>query len=412
MELHSVIEWNDGDSSVNDVVVYKHPTRDFNTQTELIVHPSQVALLVSEGGYAEKPFTEGRHKLNVAKLPGITNFMNKLVRGGQNPYTAEIYFINKVYMNDLLWGTPSRITMQDPVEGVNIHVGANGLFGAHIDDETAQRFVTKVVGTRDTFSKDELAQYLRGKIIERVTDLLGKTMTQKNIGILSVAAHFADLSTDIQAQMTPYFKDYGIALDNFSFNAIQALESDLAEINKMKIEAKKMDMESEALARKRAREGYTYQQERGYDVLGTAASNEGTAGTFMGAGMGLGMGVGMGGAFGAGLAGVAQNSFQGMNQPMGQAMGQPYGMAQAPMAPPPIQQVSFFVAVNGQTTGPYDMNVLSQMVANGTLRKESLVWKQGMAAWAQAGMVPELQALFNVPPAPPAPPAPPVPPTM
>jgi membrane protease subunit (stomatin/prohibitin family) len=40
--------------------------------------------------------------------------------------------------------------------------------------------------------------------------------------------------------------------------------------------------------------GYNYQQERSLDVLETAAGNEGSSGSLMGAGMGLGMGVGIG----------------------------------------------------------------------------------------------------------------------
>ncbi len=69
--------------------------------------------------------------------------------------------------------------------------------------------------------------------------------------------------------------------------------------------------------------------------------------------------------------------------------------------PPPL--VSFFVAVNGQKTGPFDLAALSQQVQGGTFKKESLVWKNGMAAWAQAGTVPELAELFNNMP-PPLPP--------
>lgn len=92
----------------------------------------------------------------------------------------------------------------------------------------------------------------------------------------------------------------------------------------------------------------------------------------------------------------------GMNQPQSGAMP-----PQAGMVPPPIPTVSFHIAINGQTTGPYDIGTLSQMVVAGTFTKQSLVWKQGMANWMVAETVPELQALFGtVPPAPPIPPVP------
>ena len=49
------------------------------------------------------------------------------------------------------------------------------------------------------------------------------------------------------------------------------------------------------------------------------------------------------------------------------------------------------------------MSVLSQMVAQGTLTKDTLVWTQGMQNWAKAEMVAELKNLFQnvVPPVPP-----------
>ena len=48
--------------------------------------------------------------------------------------------------------------------------------------------------------------------------------------------------------------------------------------------------------------GYSYTQERSFDVLQGAAQNEGTSGSFAGAGIGLGLGTAVGGAFGSTFA--------------------------------------------------------------------------------------------------------------
>jgi len=53
------------------------------------------------------------------------------------------------------------------------------------------------------------------------------------------------------------------------------------------------------------------------------------------------------------------------------------------------------------------MGALQGMVQNGSLKKETNVWKNGMAGWLPAGQVAELAALFNAVP-PPMPPPPPV----
>ena len=314
-----VIKYDPRDTISNDVIVYKHPQEDFGSHAQLLVAPSQIALFVNEGEVV--PFLPGHYTLDESNNSpfSMINKLKNMFSKGVSSFHCSVYFINLVTLNDLRFGTQTPIQIEDPVEGVNIHVRAAGLFGAHInnDDKDGKdviKFFTKVVGTRESFTKDELASYLRGKIVERVADLLGKVMVQKRIGILSVAPHYAELSDIVKEQMTPFFADYGVAIDNFSFMTINVPDEDLKAINEMKIKARQMDMESEALARKRAREGYSYQQEKGFDVLKTAAGNEATPGQFMGAGMGLGMGLGMGGAMGNAFGGMAQNTLGSMNQ--------------------------------------------------------------------------------------------------
>lgn len=70
------------------------------------------------------------------------------------------------------------------------------------------------------------------------------------------------------------------------------------------------------------------------------------------------------------------------------------GKGQTPV-PPPIPVVKYYVAVNGQQTGPFDMSVLSDMAANGSLTPASLVWKAGMKNWDKAENIDELKDLFQ-----------------
>jgi hypothetical protein len=89
---------------------------------------------------------------------------------------------------------------------------------------------------------------------------------------------------------------------------------------------------------------------------------------------------------------------------------------QTPPAPPTPQAAAFFVLVNGQQYGPCDMNTLHQMAQAGQINAQTMVWEQGMPAWAAANTVPALAPLFHMPPTPPTPPTPgsvpPPPPTL
>ncbi len=74
----------------------------------------------------------------------------------------------------------------------------------------------------------------------------------------------------------------------------------------------------------------------------------------------------------------------------------------------------YHVLVNNQQQGPVSLEQLQQMENSGSITKDTLVWKNGMAGWAKAGEQQDLQSLFAgaVPPPPPMlgsvpPPAPP-----
>lgn len=116
-------------------------------------------------------------------------------------------------------------------------------------------------------------------------------------------------------------------------------------------------------------------------MLGQAGTgiNMGNGGPSMNPG-GMMAGMAVGGALGQQMAGM-----------MGQ-MGQQ--MQQQMQTPPPMPQVSYFVAVNGQQYGPYDMVALQQMAQAGQFNAQSMVWCQGMTAWAPASSRPDLAQLF------------------
>lgn len=75
--------------------------------------------------------------------------------------------------------------------------------------------------------------------------------------------------------------------------------------------------------------------------------------------------VAVGGAVGQNIVGSMNYIMSGINQPI-----------QSRITPPPLNNVVYYIIVNGQATGPFDTNTLSKMVFNKTLAKDSLVWKQ------------------------------------
>ena len=93
----------------------------------------------------------------------------------------------------------------------------------------------------------------------------------------------------------------------------------------------------------------------------------------------------VGGVVGQNIAGTMSSAMAGMNQ-----------TTQGVATPPPVPVVAYNVAVNGQATGPFDINTLKQMALAGQFSADSLVWKAGMPEWVKAGAIDELKSMFVV----------------
>lgn len=94
---------------------------------------------------------------------------------------------------------------------------------------------------------------------------------------------------------------------------------------------------------------------------------------------------------------VGKNIAKNMNDVMS-SMSQ---STQTEITPPPVPTTTYYVAVNGQAVGPFDLKVLSEMATSGQLTQDTLVWRNGLTEWIKAESTDDLKALFpNIPPIP------------
>lgn len=291
MAIVEVVKFN-GDPSV---FAWKYPHEELGTWTQLIVNETQEAILF-KGGQALDLFSAGRHTLSTKNIPLLNKIVN-LPFGGRSPFTAEVWFINKVHSLDVKWGTPTPIQLQDPKYNIFISLRSYGHFGIQIED--SRKFLMKLVGTLPIFDKNNILKYFRGVYLTKAKDAISSYLIHKKVSVLEINAYLEELSEYIKEKMAPIMAEYGIKLVNFYVNDVNMPEDDPA-VNTLK----------EALAWRAEMDivGYNYAQERSFDTLESAASNPGSnqAG-LMGAGIGLGMGVGVGGAIGSQFGGIAEH---------------------------------------------------------------------------------------------------------
>lgn len=355
-EFIDIIEWTD-DS--NDTLVYRFERygNEIKNGAKLTVRESQAAVFINEGKLADV-FLPGMHELSTENLP-ILSTLKGWAYGFNSPFKAEVYFVNTKRFTDLKWGTQNPIMLRDAEFGP-IRLRAFGSYSIRVTDPSL--FLKEVVGTDGDFTTDEVVGQLRNIVVSRFTDALGES----KIPVLDLAANYDELGKFMEDKIGSEFGEYGL------------------ELVKLLVENISLPPAVEEALDKRSSMGILgnlnqYTQFQAANAMEAAAENPG--GTAAG-GIGMGMGFAM------------------ANQ-MGQSMGNQQQNQGAPAGgPPPVPpSLQFFVAVNGQQTGPFDLSVLSQKAGSGELTRETLVWKNGMAAWTAAGSVEELKSIFGqVPP--------------
>ena len=330
MKIADIIKY-EGD---NSTFIWKHPCEDFNYLTQLIVHESQEAIFFMNG-QALDMFGAGRYTLETQNIPLIGKVLNKAT-DDKTPFHCEVYFINKTEQMNIKWGTDSRVQYIEPTYGFPLSIGASGEMSLRAED--SRKLLLKLVGTESYLGQQQLTNYFRSFLMTRVKTYIAQVMKTNSINIFEIDENLTMFSNAIKNLLVGDFADYGVALEQFFVTTILKPDGDrqyekfkelhfrqYADIAEAKLrqqteiinaetEAQKTVIDSKAQATKRAQEGYTYQQERGFDVAEKGAQNE-AVGEFTNMGVGFGTMAGVGGAVGGMVGGMMNDAMNSATAP-------------------------------------------------------------------------------------------------
>lgn len=318
----------------NSTFIWKHPCEDFNYLTQLIVHESQEAIFFMNG-QALDMFGAGRYTLETQNIPLIGKVLNK-ASDDKTPFHCEIYFINKTEQMNIKWGTDSRVQYIEPTYGFPLSIGASGEMSLRAED--SRKLLLKLVGTESYLGQQQLTNYFRSFLMTRVKTYIAQVMKTNSINIFEIDENLTMFSNAIKTLLVEDFAEYGVALEQFFVTTVLKPDGDrqyekfkelhfrqYADIAEAKLrqqteiinaetEAQKTVIDSKAQATKRAQEGYTYQQERGFDVAEKVAQNE-AVGEFTNMGVGFGTMAGVGGAVGGMVGGMMNDAMNSATAP-------------------------------------------------------------------------------------------------
>ena len=361
-----------------DTIVWRFPRQgnEIKMGAQLVVREGQSAVFVNEGTIADV-FQPGTYTLETRNLP-ILSDLKGWKYGFNSPFKAEVYFVATRQFTDFKWGTQNPITLRDPEFGM-VRLRAFGTYALRVTDPG--KLLRQLVGTDPQFRTEEVGEFLRQTIVSK----LAPAIANAKVPALDLAANQETIANALAPALTENLAEMGIAIPRFLIENIS------------------LPPEVEAALDKRTSMGVLGNLDQ-YTKFQAATAIEDAANNPSGgnSGLGIGVGVALGQQVAAAMSQQPSAPPAAAAPPAAQSAAPAVGAPAVGAVPPPLPNAapSIFIAVHDQQVGPIAAADLPARIAAGELTRETLVWREGMPAWAPASTVPDVAKLFGAVPPP------------
>ena len=335
--------------------------------------------------------------IDTKNFPILASIVGLAYEGG-TPFQAEVYFINLAQIIQTKFAVPYFDVFDPRFDDFGVPVAVRGTISFKIADY--REFIK--LHRLSSFNLDDFQSQIRDAASRYVKDVITNAPATHNIPLVQIETKTSEINDIIEG----YRQLMSITKDITGATVKAEAEAKIKDIeDKQRIEMEnyeeslRIQREEGQYAQRKATQTANigaFQVEKqaevgvaGAEALGKMGSNGAGDVNLGGGGDGFNMAAMMasmavGGAVGQNIAGSMNNMMSGINQ-----------QVQPGTTPPPVPTVAYNVAVNGQATGPFDLNVLKQMAIAGQFTTEHLVWKAGMSEWQKASSVDELKEVFE-----------------
>ena len=300
--------WTDviKNSGPGELLIWRQPEEDFNTNSTLIVMPGEEAIFI-KGGVVEQTFENGTYKLSTENYPFISRIRNAF-SGGISTFNCVVYFVRKADSEEIRWGTETPIQVRDKVWGIRTSAKVRGAYKVRIENPV--KFLEKLIGNNVPFQmQGDLDRYFASEFQGKIKSAVSKFLNNLEQELVGIDAYMDELSEQIEPYIDEIVEEYGLKCVRFSLAGLDIDISKYDAIDESQIAA----IAKGNLARgdKSAMNilGDDWGRQQAANILGDLARNPGAGGVgAMGAGMGMGM------AAGSVFGNMANHMFEPMNQ--------------------------------------------------------------------------------------------------
>lgn len=362
--------------------------------------------------------------IKTSNFPVLASIVGLAYEGG-TPFQAEVYFINLSRIIQTKFGVPFFDVYDPRFLDFGVPVAVRGTISFKIDD---YREFIKLHRLYD-FNLEDFQKQIRDAVIRYAKSVVANAPRLNDIPVIQIETKTEQISAAIESDVSQRLREsFGVIVSGVDVGAIEIDKSSdgyrqlmavTKDITTAKTQAETTDYVERLRIQREEGQYALHKQTQSGNISAFAVEKQAEVGIAGAAALGQmgengagGVNLGDGGSGfnpAAMMASMAVGGVVGQNiaGAMGGIMSGIDRQPQSGFAPPPIPVEGWRVALNGQPIGPFDMNMLKALAADGRLTGETLVWKSPMANWLRADSQDELKALFeNTPP--PIPTAPPV----
>ena len=280
MAIIDLVSWSPQGNRT--IYAWRFPETNLSTYTQIVVQESQEAVLFSKGQIIGK-FGPGKHTLNTENLPILRNLFG-IPFGGKNPFTAEVWFVNKVQNFSIDWAV-SKMIIQDPDYNTQLPLVAGGRYGLKVDD--AEKFLIKAVGTKSEFAQEDLTDQFFGEFSTKTKSQIAQYVLKHRVGYKYLSAYLDELSEYLKNVLNPFWEQLGLQLLKFN---ITTIDIDTSTEEGQKVATAIATQASMSIT------GHTWQQEQMFNTANKAVEGFGNgSGGLLGGLMAMSMMGGLGG---------------------------------------------------------------------------------------------------------------------
>lgn len=270
-----------------NLLIWRQPEEDFNTNSTVIVMPGEEAIFVNQG-VIEQVFENGTYKLSTNNYPFISRLKNAF-SGGISTFNCVVYFVRKASSVEIKWGTDSPIQVRDKVLGIATKLRARGSYKIQV--ENSGKFLETLIGNNISLAtQDDLNKFFITQFQSKIKSAVAKQLAASETEVIGIDARLDEFSELIKPQVNELLNENGLKCSAFTISAIDIDDENGLREKYDQIGMSQIETIRGAQAQKAALDtlGINWAQQQSAEVLKTMAANPGNIAGQVGAGIGMG----------------------------------------------------------------------------------------------------------------------------